>query len=118
MRTTESNVQQMPLNIVDQCAQGKGQSVPCIWRFRSSSAAIRLGPEQREKVIEFMTTGLLAAYRYFRKYEKLRASTHGSESLISARAAPGRNTSVAAAVQLYTRSLLAQAETVTPGVRF
>ena len=40
-----------------------------------------IGPKQREKVYEFMAAGLVAAYRYLRKYEKLRASTHGSESL-------------------------------------
>jgi uncharacterized protein len=29
-----------------------------------------IGPEQREKVIESMTAGLVAAYRYFRQYEQ------------------------------------------------
>ena len=30
MCATEFNVPQMPLNM-EQCAQGNGQSVPCIW---------------------------------------------------------------------------------------
>ena len=39
------------------------------------------GPEQREKLYEFMATGLLPAYRYFRRYEKVSESTHYLEFL-------------------------------------
>lgn len=38
-----------------------------------------IGPEQREKVIESMVAGLVAAYRYFRQHEQPHVSTRGPE---------------------------------------
>ena len=38
-----------------------------------------IGPEQREKIIESMTAGLVAAYRYFRQHGQPHVSTRGPE---------------------------------------
>jgi uncharacterized protein len=42
-----------------------------------------IGPDQREKLYEFMAAGLLAAYRYFRRCEKVSEGRHELESLFT-----------------------------------